>query len=216
MFFFFKQKTAYEIMPSLVGSEMCIRDRYMTLSNSKPRYDNPIQYIVLHFSSLCTVVPSHSYHLDAVIQNYQNNGVSAHYIIDRDGIIHRLVADNRVSWHAGPGKLPWRPAVRSLNNISIGIEILAIGNENDMAMFMSREKFRELDSKLIGYTPQQYEAIRGLMEQLSQKYNIPYDRCNIVGHVEWQPEGRTDPGEALDWEKLGLSKTRKPGECESK
>ena len=25
---FFKQKTAYEIMPSLVGSEMCIRDRY--------------------------------------------------------------------------------------------------------------------------------------------------------------------------------------------
>ena len=25
--FFFKQKTAYEIMPSLVGSEMCIRDR---------------------------------------------------------------------------------------------------------------------------------------------------------------------------------------------
>eukprot|EP00825_Cyclidium_porcatum_P013350 TRINITY_DN17038_c0_g1_i1.p2 TRINITY_DN17038_c0_g1~~TRINITY_DN17038_c0_g1_i1.p2 ORF type:complete len:174 (+),score=39.00 TRINITY_DN17038_c0_g1_i1:33-554(+) len=29
MFFFFKQKTAYEIMPSLVGSEMCIRDRYM-------------------------------------------------------------------------------------------------------------------------------------------------------------------------------------------
>src|SRR5450756_2274440 len=29
-FFFFKQKTAYEIMPSLVGSEMCIRDRSRT------------------------------------------------------------------------------------------------------------------------------------------------------------------------------------------
>ncbi|CUX40426.1 hypothetical protein BN3590_01215 [Clostridium sp. C105KSO15] len=27
-FFFFKQKTAYEIMPSLVGLEMCIRDSY--------------------------------------------------------------------------------------------------------------------------------------------------------------------------------------------
>jgi len=26
MFFFFKQKTAYEIRLSLVGSEMCIRD----------------------------------------------------------------------------------------------------------------------------------------------------------------------------------------------
>ncbi len=27
MFFFFKQKTAYEVLGSLVGSEMCIRDR---------------------------------------------------------------------------------------------------------------------------------------------------------------------------------------------
>eukprot|EP01016_Furgasonia_blochmanni_P003121 TRINITY_DN1121_c0_g1_i5.p2 TRINITY_DN1121_c0_g1~~TRINITY_DN1121_c0_g1_i5.p2 ORF type:complete len:154 (-),score=47.13 TRINITY_DN1121_c0_g1_i5:344-805(-) len=34
-FFFFKQKTAYEIMPSLVGSEMCIRDRYMGKSQIK-------------------------------------------------------------------------------------------------------------------------------------------------------------------------------------
>ena len=32
VFFFFKQKTAYEIMPSLVGSEMCIRDRPYTIS----------------------------------------------------------------------------------------------------------------------------------------------------------------------------------------
>src|SRR5450756_1360671 len=31
-FFFFKQKTAYEIMPSLVGSEMCIRDRLTQLA----------------------------------------------------------------------------------------------------------------------------------------------------------------------------------------
>src|SRR5665648_881010 len=30
-FFFFKQKTAYEIMPSLVGSEMCIRDSFGTI-----------------------------------------------------------------------------------------------------------------------------------------------------------------------------------------
>eukprot|EP00831_Metopus_contortus_P055545 TRINITY_DN47050_c0_g1_i1.p2 TRINITY_DN47050_c0_g1~~TRINITY_DN47050_c0_g1_i1.p2 ORF type:complete len:118 (+),score=24.80 TRINITY_DN47050_c0_g1_i1:68-421(+) len=29
VFFFFKQKTAYEMQRGLVGSEMCIRDRYM-------------------------------------------------------------------------------------------------------------------------------------------------------------------------------------------
>ena len=32
-FFFFKQKTAYEISACLVGSEMCIRDRYHTEHN---------------------------------------------------------------------------------------------------------------------------------------------------------------------------------------
>ena len=30
--FFFKQKTAYEMLRSLVGSEMCIRDRCMCMS----------------------------------------------------------------------------------------------------------------------------------------------------------------------------------------
>ncbi len=32
-FFFFKQKTAYEISLGLVGSEMCIRDRTTRVSN---------------------------------------------------------------------------------------------------------------------------------------------------------------------------------------
>ncbi len=34
-FFFFKQKTAYEISACLVGSEMCIRDRTTRVSNPK-------------------------------------------------------------------------------------------------------------------------------------------------------------------------------------
>ena len=40
--FFFKQKTAYEMLRSLVGSEMCIRDRYpysalAHIDESRPR-----------------------------------------------------------------------------------------------------------------------------------------------------------------------------------
>ena len=34
-FFFFKQKTAYEMLRSLVGSEMCIRDSQVILSKPK-------------------------------------------------------------------------------------------------------------------------------------------------------------------------------------
>ena len=40
MFFFFKQKTAYDMLRSLVGSEMCIRDRPKTASIS-PDVNDP-------------------------------------------------------------------------------------------------------------------------------------------------------------------------------
>ena len=47
-FFFFKQKTAYEMLRSLVGSEMCIRDRYIT---------TPAQYtIVRQFGKIVSIV----------------------------------------------------------------------------------------------------------------------------------------------------------------
>ena len=45
--FFFKQKTAYEISLGLVGSEMCIRDRLMTVTVLLTRYAVPV-------SVLCT------------------------------------------------------------------------------------------------------------------------------------------------------------------
>ena len=35
--FFFKQKTAYEVLRSLVGSEMCIRDRPNTNNKHIPK-----------------------------------------------------------------------------------------------------------------------------------------------------------------------------------
>ena len=35
-----KQKTAYEIMPSLVGSEMCIRDRHLSAGRRRPIPDS--------------------------------------------------------------------------------------------------------------------------------------------------------------------------------
>ncbi len=37
-FFFFKQKTAYEIAQCLVGSEMCIRDRTTRVSNFQAKH----------------------------------------------------------------------------------------------------------------------------------------------------------------------------------
>ena len=39
LFFFFKQKTAYELLRSLVGSEMCIRDSNLTWERQEPVLD---------------------------------------------------------------------------------------------------------------------------------------------------------------------------------
>ena len=41
--FFFKQKTAYEIMPSLVGSEMCIRDSFHASPGAPSYWQTPAQ-----------------------------------------------------------------------------------------------------------------------------------------------------------------------------
>ena len=40
LFFFFKQKTAYEMLRSLVGSEMCIRDREIGLHETSRWHGN--------------------------------------------------------------------------------------------------------------------------------------------------------------------------------
>ncbi len=42
VFFFFKQKTAYEISLGLVGSEMCIRDRTTRVSRKQVDLNNYI------------------------------------------------------------------------------------------------------------------------------------------------------------------------------
>ena len=40
--FFFKQKTAYEMLRSLVGSERCIRDRFHPEFKSRPNRPHPL------------------------------------------------------------------------------------------------------------------------------------------------------------------------------
>src|SRR5674476_1554289 len=45
-FFFFKQKTAYEISACLVGSEMCIRDRFALVDWSGQNRDHELRALV--------------------------------------------------------------------------------------------------------------------------------------------------------------------------
>eukprot|EP00831_Metopus_contortus_P011060 TRINITY_DN14365_c0_g1_i2.p1 TRINITY_DN14365_c0_g1~~TRINITY_DN14365_c0_g1_i2.p1 ORF type:complete len:135 (+),score=32.40 TRINITY_DN14365_c0_g1_i2:12-416(+) len=55
VFFFFKQKTAYEMQRGLVGSEMCIRDRYQRrVHGMGPPDDSNIMYSVYMYNQAST------------------------------------------------------------------------------------------------------------------------------------------------------------------
>ena len=108
--------------------------------------------------------------------------VSAHYLIERDGRLFRLVPEERRAWHAGVSF--WRGA-RDVNARSIGIELVNPGHEH-------------------GYEPfpdAQVEALAALLDGMRSRWQIA-DR-DIVGHSDVAPARKTDPGELFAWKRLG-------------
>lgn len=174
-------------------------------SRERTKADN-LTHIMLHFCSNANDAPENPHQLEKVLNVFEQLGVSAHYIIDREGLIYELVAENRVAYHAGKGKFATPPYYEnSLNGHSIGIEMLGIGTEKEMAMFFSKTIYQKIDSKHIGFTAKQYTALDKLIADLLSRYPaIKKDRKHIVGHDEYAPERRTDPGSLFDWGKIGL------------
>ncbi len=110
---------------------------------------------------------------------HNENKVSAHIVIGRDGKAYMLVPPEMRANHAGPSR--WL-GQRNLNECSIGIEVVRAVDE--------------------GYTPEQAATILAVVSQLSQQYGIPPDR--VLGHDEIAPGRKTDPGKDFDpiWDAL--------------
>ncbi len=107
--------------------------------------------------------------------------VSAHYVIDEDGTVYRLVAEDRRAWHAGVSC--WH-GDRDVNSRSIGIELVNPGHE-------------------FGYRPfaeAQMLALRGLACDILARHPIPPH--NVLGHSDVAPMRKQDPGELFDWPRL--------------
>lgn len=166
--------------------------------------EEAITHIVIHFTSAVTIAPTDPYNYDTIRQIFVDSQVSAHYLLDREGDVTRLVADDRAAWHAGRGT--WAGDERytnKMNKYAIGIEIMNIGTYNDMAQYLTRAQYDALDDALIGFTDGQYETLAALVDELCDKYDIPKDREHILGHSEYNP-AKSDPGEGFDWSKIGL------------
>jgi N-acetylmuramoyl-L-alanine amidase len=106
---------------------------------------------------------------------------SAHYVVDEDGSVHALVAEEARAWHAG--KAYWR-GQRDVNARSIGIEIQNPGH---------RCGYREFPDAQIASLVELCGGIVG-------RHGIaPRD---VVGHSDVAPARKRDPGELFPWQRL--------------
>jgi N-acetylmuramoyl-L-alanine amidase len=103
--------------------------------------------------------------------------VSAHYVIAKNGEVFHMVNDYLRANHAGLGK--WG-SVTDMNSSSIGIEIDNNGNEP--------------------FTDKQINSLLLLLAQLKTNYNIP--QANFIGHQDFAPKRKPDPGPFFPWQKL--------------
>ena len=110
--------------------------------------------------------------------------VSAHYMIDEDGAVYALVAEDRRAWHAGVSC--WA-GDEDINGCSIGIELANPGHE-----FGYRE-----------FPQAQVDALLGLCRELLQRHPIPPHR--VLGHADVAPARKEDPGELFDWAALAAA-----------
>jgi N-acetylmuramoyl-L-alanine amidase len=107
--------------------------------------------------------------------------VSAHYVVDEDGSVFRLVSEDRRAWHAGVSH--WR-GHSGLNARSIGIEIVNPGHE------WGYRDFPVL----------QLAAVCDLCLAILARHAIP--ARNVIGHSDVAPDRKEDPGERFDWRAL--------------
>jgi N-acetylmuramoyl-L-alanine amidase len=150
---------------------LAIRER--SSPNQDPRPDTaPIDVIVLHYTGMRSAAAAVARLRDPEAR------VSAHYVVDEDGDVLRLVAEERRAWHAGISY--WR-GMTDLNDRSIGIEIVNPGHEH-------------------GYRPfpaLQTAAVCDLCLSILSRHAVP--PRNVVAHSDIAPDRKQDPGELFDW-----------------
>ncbi|MGE4482323.1 N-acetylmuramoyl-L-alanine amidase [Acidocella sp.] len=134
--------------------------------------DGPVSMLVMHYTGMPTARSA----IDLLTS--PRSKVSAHYVVDEDGAVYRLVAETRRAWHAGLSC--WRGR-RMLNDASVGIEIVNPGHEWGYRPF----------------PPAQMRAVLELSQGILARHGI--EARNVVAHSDIAPNRKQDPGELFDW-----------------
>ncbi len=134
-------------------------------------------FIVLHYTGMATAEAALERLCDEACE------VSAHYLIDREGTVHKLVDEDKRAWHAGDGT--WA-GQGDINSHSIGIEL-----DNDGASDFAEPLMASLEI---------------VLEDLLTRYHL--DPKAVLAHSDIAPDRKGDPGRRFDWQRLaakGLS-----------
>lgn len=113
--------------------------------------------------------------VDPYFEEIRDLQVSAHFLIDRGGLVTQFVSCLDRAWHAGASSFCGR---ENCNDFSIGIELEGQDDE--------------------AYTSEQYQSLSRITQAIIQAYpDINVEQ--VVGHCDIAPERKTGPGPAFDW-----------------
>jgi N-acetylmuramoyl-L-alanine amidase len=190
----------------LFGQAVNIQDKLMSTGFQEGRAGGVgVDTVVLHFSSNVKADNQKPHNVDAVIKLYADANSSAHYLIARDGKVYRLVKEKNTAHHAGNGA--WANRTNTLNRYSSGIELLGIGTFEEMTKIVnfSKSDYDKIQKGDLGFTAAQYTSLKALIADVRRRYPaIKNDRQHVIGHDEYAPGRKYDPGSLFDWSKIGL------------
>jgi N-acetylmuramoyl-L-alanine amidase len=148
------------------------------LTRASPNHDArrvPIDMLVIHYTGMEPAGRAIDWLCDPASK------VSAHYLIDRDGAVTAMVAEERRAWHAG---IAWWRGHADINARSVGIELANPGHDFGYDDFPAA----------------QIAALIGLARGIVARHAVP--PRNIVGHSDIAPGRKIDPGERFPWRAL--------------
>lgn len=135
----------------------------------------------------------------------ENCGVSAHFVVERDGSVTQMVRTDRKAFHAGTSKWNGRSGC---NAFAIGIEIVNPGklDAKGKAWFGAAADADEIERRStpehgdgwwMPYTDAQLATVKRLCRAIVEEY----PDCNeIVGHYHVSPKRKIDPTPLMDFD----------------
>jgi N-acetylmuramoyl-L-alanine amidase len=156
---------------------MIIREAPSPNHDARPPGE-PIDTLVLHYTGMRTAEEAIGRLRDPASR------VSAHYVVEEDGAIWRLVPEERRAWHAG---VSYWNGHEALNGRSIGIEAVNPGHEWGYRPFPALQ-MAALCDLCLGIIARRRIAAR-----------------DVVAHSDVSPDRKQDPGELFDWEGMAAN-----------